>query len=152
MVLHYKTSESLTITSASPSPEPTVSLQAEQRCWRAALLPTLALKQAQDWPGERAGGSGCGGLWCCHSSRGMWSEEVHCLAASTSIFFLWVQTVSLQGFSRHPTAHFSPGTRGSWAEMLGDRDVLLLTHSPLYLLCVILSLQFPCPPSYFFWF
>lgn len=94
VVLHYKTSESLTIASASLSPQPTVSLQAEQRCWRAALLPTLGLRQAQDWSGERAGGSGCGGLWGCRSSRGTWREEVHCLAASTSIFLLWAQTVS----------------------------------------------------------
>lgn len=126
MALYYKTSASLTITSASPSPVPTVSLQAEQRCWQAALLPTLGLKQAQDWPGERAGGSGCGGRWGCHSSRRMWTEEVHCLAASTSIFLLWAQTVSLQGFSHLPPARFSPGTRGIWAEMLRDRDVLRL--------------------------
>lgn len=29
---------------------------------------------------------------------------------------------------------------------------LLLAHSLLGLLCVILSLQFPSPPSFFFWF
>lgn len=68
----------------------------------------------------------------------MWSEEVHCLAASTSIFLLWAQTVSVWGFAHLPPAHFSPGTRDIWAEVLRDRDVLLLAHSPLDLLCVIL--------------
>lgn len=46
--------------------------------------------------------------------------------------------------------HLALGVSGQ--RMLRDRDVLLLAHSPLGLLCVILSLHFPCPPFYFFWF